>query len=211
MARVKPPGTPRWSETAGDSGTQTGIVVPSSGLQDVGWSKGQRPPAKFENWFKNLTYQWLRWLQAITDPASFSGEAIVGLNTTSDVSVGRDLFAGGMFCLENATTPSTFSPDGLGNVNDYALAAHHSVYRVSANAIPSPSITGMSGANDGRVVIFTNVSANGFQFAHEDTHSAASNRFHLPGGTALGLSQDYTAGFIYDETDFRWRLLFKNF
>lgn len=38
------------------------IVDPPTELKDVGWSKGESPPARYFNWIINLTDQWLQYL-----------------------------------------------------------------------------------------------------------------------------------------------------
>lgn len=64
---AKPGSLPRWSETAG--GTPSNIVEPASGKKDVGWLDNERPPAKWWNWWKNLVYLWIKYLDTIhTEP-----------------------------------------------------------------------------------------------------------------------------------------------
>jgi hypothetical protein len=38
------------------------MIAPSSGKQADGWQNGERPPARFINWFQNLAHTWLLWL-----------------------------------------------------------------------------------------------------------------------------------------------------
>lgn len=49
---VKPTTLPRWA----DSGAV--IIEPNPGKKDIGWVSGSKPPAEFENWRANLTYEW---------------------------------------------------------------------------------------------------------------------------------------------------------
>lgn len=63
----KPASLPRWSETAG--GVPSNIVEPSSGQKDTGWTPGQKPPARFFNWYKNLVYKWIQYLDDLSNQA----------------------------------------------------------------------------------------------------------------------------------------------
>ena len=51
----KPAKTARWA----DSGT---IVEPAEGKKDTGWIFEEVPPFSWENWYKNLNGQWLKWI-----------------------------------------------------------------------------------------------------------------------------------------------------
>lgn len=53
----KPSTLPRW---ATDGAAQ--IVEPTSGKKDIGHVPGERPPAQYENWFKNSTWEWLDYV-----------------------------------------------------------------------------------------------------------------------------------------------------
>lgn len=41
------------------------IVEPPSGKKDQGWI-AEKPPFAYDNWFYNLVYQWLLWIDFIT-------------------------------------------------------------------------------------------------------------------------------------------------
>lgn len=47
---------PRWDSTA------VNLVVPPSGQLDTGWTTGQVAVSSYDNWYKNLVWQWLNWL-----------------------------------------------------------------------------------------------------------------------------------------------------
>src|SRR5690606_36460894 len=55
---VKPSSYPRWADD--DS---AGIVNPNEDKKDKGFISGEEPPAEYFNWFMNLTYQWIRYLE----------------------------------------------------------------------------------------------------------------------------------------------------
>lgn len=58
MTFSRPPALPRWADVAG------AIVTPTSGKLDIGYVPGERPPAQYENWNKNLVYKWIGYLDA---------------------------------------------------------------------------------------------------------------------------------------------------
>ena len=80
--------------------------------------------------------------------------------------------------------------------------------RVSGNATTS-HITGIDATSvqDGDTFEITNVSANAFDFNHQDTASVAANRIISPTGAAYLLGADETVLIRYDATTARWRLL----
>ena len=49
---------PRWADISG------AIVTPTSGKLDLGWIPGERPPAQYLNWWMNLVYQWINYLNS---------------------------------------------------------------------------------------------------------------------------------------------------
>ena len=90
---AKPGSTPRWANVGG------AIVVPSSGKQDVGWEAPEKPPAEYFNWFQNLTWQWLDYLDEgiLSGPHTFTG---------GDVTVEDDLL------VDNNVIAATLSHTG---------------------------------------------------------------------------------------------------
>jgi len=84
---AKPGTLPRWANVGG------AIVVPPAGTQDVGHVAGEQPLHSYENWYKNLVYQWIVWLNdgdvalhnvsatgtlAVTGAATFDGNVTLG-------------------------------------------------------------------------------------------------------------------------------------
>ena len=54
---------PRWAETVGNVPTSN-IIDPPSNKKDVGWANVEEPPAPFLNWWMNLVYLWVVYVQA---------------------------------------------------------------------------------------------------------------------------------------------------
>lgn len=44
------------------AGQLPAIVIPSSGKQHLGWTQFEKPAFNYDNWWKNLTYQWIVFL-----------------------------------------------------------------------------------------------------------------------------------------------------
>lgn len=64
MPVTQPTGYPAWA-----SGPSGWIVEPLATVKAMGWQPGQAPPAGYENWLDNLTYNWIRYLhQSIPNP-----------------------------------------------------------------------------------------------------------------------------------------------
>jgi len=213
MTIAKPTDLGRWSETTGDSGTPSGIVVPSSGKKDIGFAKGERPPRGYLNWLFNTAYEWFRWIDAITNPNGHSNEGVLAWYVTNQVVIGTDLTVG-----RDATLEGSVFIDGIqtvtlaGNtINDWALADHKNRVEATGNGIPYSDLTGMAGGVDGRVVVFICVGSNNILFEHQNSGSTAANRFILPGATQMTLNQDQIAVFMYDGGASRWRVISKNF
>jgi hypothetical protein len=54
---TKPVTLPEWaSDAAAD------VVIPSAGKKLLGWIKGERPPAQYFNWWQELVYNWIQYL-----------------------------------------------------------------------------------------------------------------------------------------------------
>lgn len=80
---AKPGSVPRWADVAGL------ISVPPAGKLNVGYINGERPPAGYENWLRNLTYQWLQYLSDgnLTGAHTFgSTVGITGLLTAAAIT-----------------------------------------------------------------------------------------------------------------------------
>ncbi len=70
MPIVKPAELPRWEEASGDQGVPGGVEIdPASGVKDVGWTVAEKPPAQYMNWWMRLVYDWVQWLNDLTNQA----------------------------------------------------------------------------------------------------------------------------------------------
>ena len=54
---AKPAALPEWATDAGAD-----VVEPSTGKKEIGWEAEERPPAQFLNWWQELVYDWLSYL-----------------------------------------------------------------------------------------------------------------------------------------------------
>lgn len=69
MPVAKPASVPRWAEDIGGT-PSANIVEPASSQKDSGWpGGGYKPPAEFFNWFQQLTYRWILYLQDLENQA----------------------------------------------------------------------------------------------------------------------------------------------
>ncbi len=58
----RPAELPQWGDDV-----DADIVKPTSGKLGLGWKRKERPPGQYLNWYQNLVYQWLQYLD---DPGS---------------------------------------------------------------------------------------------------------------------------------------------
>lgn len=71
---AKPTSEPRWIATGK-------IATPTTPKQDAGFKPGERPPARYFNWFMNLVYQWVLYLKNFGDHAQVFNEQVTLNNT----------------------------------------------------------------------------------------------------------------------------------
>lgn len=95
---TKPSPLPRWAETSG--GTQSNIVTPNSGKQDVGFVPAEHPPAQFVNWLWNLAYRWFKWIDQIFDS---NGKLVDGTVTAGSLEVTTNLDVEGNANVDGTT------------------------------------------------------------------------------------------------------------
>lgn len=79
MAEIqKPTEKPEWA-----SNNPTGIVSPSASKKESGWTgPPEKPPYQFFNWFQNLVFKWIDWLEEKAS-LTFGGKPITTLTITS--------------------------------------------------------------------------------------------------------------------------------
>lgn len=103
---ARPASLPTW---ATDGGTTT---EPTSGQKAAGWSAGYRPPAKWFNWWQNLTYQWCAYLNNLHNDADFLGEdySWTGAHDFTDITIpsnGDGISIGGVNFEKELILPAT--------------------------------------------------------------------------------------------------------
>lgn len=132
---AKPGTLPRWADVGG------AIVVPGAGKLDVGYVPGERPPAQYENWHKNLVYQWMQYL---SDGALVGAHSISGLLTASagiTVPTGQNVTLAGTADLKHGDRTLVVSPAGGSfgaNVSYDVTNAYAVTTGSSASAYPIP-------------------------------------------------------------------------
>lgn len=101
---------------------------------------------------------------------------------------------------------STLTPTSLAaaTYNDYAPTDLTSAFQIRQASTGAITINGLTTGTDGRLIVWTNISAFAHTFADEAAGSAAANRFALD--AALILPPDMSAMFVYDGPSARWRL-----
>lgn len=92
---AKPTTLPRWADVGGD------IVIPPSGKLDVGWADNEQPANEFDNWFKNLVYQWTAY---VNDGIFQHGEREITVPVTAINGIVNDIDFVGEVIEGNAGT-----------------------------------------------------------------------------------------------------------
>lgn len=124
-----------------------------------------------------------------------AGEDLV-LQSTSDSTPGTVQFKHAMALQQNSPAQITSNQD------DYAPGSK-SFLRLSTDA--SRTITGITGGEQGYVLIIANVGSFDLVLAHEGLGSSSSNRFLSESGSNITLNADDLALLVYDGTTLRWR------
>lgn len=206
----------RWGETAGDSGTESNLVEPVSGKKDVAWTNAEQPDNTHANWLFNRLYKWVRYLDAITDPAAHTLEAVVAWYVQGNLSVGTyaqvlaGLTVGKSVSLGNVA--GTITPTAIAVFeHDYAPTGFADAVQLRIEASTGVAgLTGLAGGSAGRVIVLHNVGAtNAWAVDSEAAASTAANRFALAADLAIPVGGSAT--FIYDGTSSRWRCIGLNY
>jgi hypothetical protein len=126
----------------------------------------------------------------------------------SYLSVTTDITYGGAEFIEGVQNDSL-----TGAVhNDYALpTAHTRILRVTGPGIPEAELTGIVPTAVNQRITIINVGANDVRLDHQNTGSAAANRFINPSGADTDIPPDGAVTLWYDSTNSRWRWESKNF
>lgn len=61
---TRPTKFPEWARVPSVDPVTGGanVVEPTEQKKDTGWQREEKPPANYQNWLDNLTYQWLQYL-----------------------------------------------------------------------------------------------------------------------------------------------------
>lgn len=118
---TKPSSLPRWADVGGD------IVEPTSGEKNVGWEPDTKPPAQYFNWWQNLVYQWMQYLNdgalsgahtfsstvGITGAVSAASAALTGALTAASATLSGAINAASAALTGSATVGGTLGVTGL--------------------------------------------------------------------------------------------------
>ena len=208
----------RWSETAGDSGTISNVVDPITGKKDAGFAPDEQPPAETVNALFNQAYQWIRWLDAITNPTGHSLEDVVAWYVQNNLSVGTyaqilaGLTVGKSVSFGNVSGGTLTPPTIAVFVHNYAPTGFADAFQLRIEATTGVAgLTGLDGGSPGRVIVLHNVGAtNAFAIVHEAGASTAANRFSLASGADLAVPVGGSVTLVYDSTSSRWRVVGMN-
>lgn len=128
---------------------------------------------------------------------SFDGATGLTVDGSENVSVTQAVsFSGDI-------APSNLS----GTNNDYAPTGFSTASTLLQTNSSGAIVTGIAGGADGRWITWHNTGSNDLIFRNENALSTAANRLRLGGGDVT-LKVDGTAGFRYDATASRWRLVY---
>lgn len=128
---------------------------------------------------------------------AFDGASGLTIDASENVSITQSVF------LSGDISPSDIS----GTANDYAPAGFSTASTLLQTNSNNAVVTGIAGGADGRWITWHNTGANNLIFRNENALSTAANRLLLGGGDVT-LRAGGTAGFRYDATASRWRLVY---
>jgi hypothetical protein len=112
-------------------GISSTIVEPTTPQKDAGWSVGQKPPAQWMNWWMNIIYTWVLYLDGI--------EGYAHTWTLTNTFSLEAVFSGGVDVNDN----STF--DGSAVSGGYALTVTGGASNVGAIIVfPATSSKGLT-------------------------------------------------------------------
>lgn len=128
-----------------------------------------------------------------------AGASFGGVVKFSSITTGPGTWTGG------SGTPSAIGA----NQNDYNPVTLSYFQRWSSST--AVNITGMTRfQQDGQVHLIVNIGANNITLKHQDTNSAAANRFLCSTGADIVLAPDQAADAVYDSNTLRWRIFKRN-
>ncbi len=126
----------------------TNMATPAAGQQASGWTAGQGANSSWMNWWMNLVYLWLLWLQSITQQAL----TWTGLQTFS---------AAATFNAGAVAAPATSAVGEAWGVDSGVVVASQNVVAYSGSW--GPAITASSGLPAGSTIVLTEDDAAQFR------------------------------------------------
>lgn len=196
---AKPGSLPRWAD-----GASAQIVEPPSGTKDTGWGTGEKPANSYFNWFWNLVYQWISYLDAgalegdhsITGNASvFGALTVTGDTVLDELEVGGQMVQTASYALVMSASTSH---------DDVAIGDASIIFAEPLGT--SVTVTSFAGGLNGRGIEIWNVGAYSFDLLNEYPGANTANRLACPGSANLTLAPGERAFARYDGNISRWRV-----
>ncbi len=129
---------------------------------------------------------------------------VIGFNGTT----GAATVYGELTLLNAVSFSGDIAPTNIsGTTNNYAPTGFSTASTLLQTNSSGAIVTGIAGGIDGWWLTWHNTGSNNLIFRNENALSTAANRLLLGGGD-LTLRADGTAGFRYDATASRWRLVY---
>jgi hypothetical protein len=180
---AKPTTLPLWATT----GTK---VTPTAGQQQAGWSPDDKPPAHWFNWWQNLVYTWILWLDGkMTDGSSGTRIGFYGVDSTA-TGTGAGLVGHGA----GATgTPTNYT--GVYGDGSTSGAGFGGEFVGSASGA-GVSATGGSGGGTGAVLTGGALSGEGAVVTGGGGTGNAGDGIQTTGGASSGANGDGGAGLV---------------
>lgn len=155
-------------DAAPEEGTPT-KVEPLSGKQALGHRPAEKPPAQSENWWKNLVYLWLLWLNGIVAGA---------VNRIVQIGADGELYASEDMTIDDLTVTGDAQINGGLNVTG------DSGFNKLRSKVTHPAQGAYTTTGEGYVLGFTNVDETsgtvpGGSGVWECTSGPASCRQHM--------------------------------
>ncbi len=136
---AKPSQLPQW----GDGAAPADIVDPGSAKRALGWSTSERPPHTYFNWWMNLVFQWIQWLDGFlgvvhtwTARQTLDGGCTVPASTPASSDAARRSE------VDSAITTEQTARSTGDSTNASAITAGDAATLASANAHTDGAIAG---------------------------------------------------------------------
>lgn len=137
-------------------------------------------------------------LDLTADVADASTTVSGKVNTSAQSFAGLKYFTSGLKLSASFESPKTDVASG-GTVT----ALTYSPF-INFTGASTTTVQGLASGTDGKRIVIHNSSSGTLTIEDENAGASAANRFHLPGGNPLSVSQDSSTEFIYDTGISRW-------